>query len=223
VTEAFRHVVLDWDGTVVDSLGQKAAHAAEILAPTLGVSPAAVAASYGRHSGVPRRILFNRIASELCDRSFSEAEYAKLSEDFTTLNLAGLEESSLQAGAAPTIRALSDRGALLAVSSATPAEELVPRVEQSGLASLFDQVLASRPGFAKGPQHIAFLSERWQVPPGRILCVGDEIADAALARSAGAKSALVVHTLGWTQARAAQADHVLEGLPRLLDLCAGGS
>jgi len=220
VTTGFRHVVLDWDGTVVDSLGGKALNAAEILAPALGASRAAVAESYRRHSGVPRRTLFDRIASELRGRPLSQAEFTKYSEEFTALNLAGLAESPLQPGVATTLQALADRSVLMAVSSASPADDLLPRVERSGLARLFDQVLATRPGFSKGPQHVAYLGSRWKARPREILVVGDEAADAALARGAGAVSALVPHTLGLSHARAARPDHVLEEFARLLDLCA---
>jgi phosphoglycolate phosphatase-like HAD superfamily hydrolase len=50
--------------------------------------------------------------------------------------------------------------------------------------------------------------------------VGDEAADVTLARSAGARSAIVTHTLSQEQARAAGADHVLPRIEDLLPLCA---
>lgn len=220
MTDLYRHVVLDWDGTVVDSLSAKARNAAELLAPELSVKAAAVEESYRRNSGVPRRLLFDRIAEELSGRPLPHAEFRRLSAAFTRLNLQRVPTLPYP-GAATALRELSGRGVRLAISSAAPADDLDPRVHGSGLSPLFDCVLATRPGFAKGPEHIAFLCDRWAVAAARVLVVGDEVADAALARGAGARSAIVLHTLLRREAERARPDHVLRRLGDLLDLCGG--
>jgi phosphoglycolate phosphatase-like HAD superfamily hydrolase len=221
VTLRYGHVVLDWDGTLVDSLSAKAKSAAEILARALGVAAATAEASYLLHSGVPRRVLFDRIAADLVGRPLGDAEFATLSAEFTARNLARIAAAPLQPGAAAAVRSLHDRGVRLAISSSAPEEDLDPRVASSGLRPLLDLVLATRPGFAKGPDHVAFLCARWAIEPARLLVVGDEAADVALARSAGAACALVLHTLSRSRAEAARPDHVLVAFDALVDLCAG--
>lgn len=222
MTSRYRHVVLDWDGTVVDSLSAKARNAAELLAPALGVKTDAVEESYRRNSGVARRTLFDRIAAELLGRGLSGDEFLRLSAAFTALNLERIPTEPWP-DAAKTLPTLSGRGVLLAVSSAAPEDDLDPRVRRSGLWPLFDAVLSTRPGFAKGAEHIAFLCGRWAVQAPDVLVVGDEAADAALARAAGARSAIVLHSLRRIVAEQAHPDHVLERLDELCDLCAGPS
>ena len=156
----YAHVVLDWDGTVVDTLHDKARNAAQVLSAALGAPAAAVEAAYLRHSGVARRVLFDHIASDTTGRPLSDPEFDRLSAEFTSINVASLVSAALQPGAEVALRALALGGVRLAVSSSAPAEDLDPRVEGSGLRPLFDLVLASRPGFSKGPEHLASLSAR---------------------------------------------------------------
>ena len=219
MTARYAHVVLDWDGTVVDTLHDKARNAAQVLSAALGAPAAAIEAAYLRHSGVARRVLFDRIASDTAARALSDPEFERLSAEFTSVNLARLAPAALQPGAEAALYALARRGVRLALSSSAPPEDLDPRVERSGLRPLFDAVLASRPGFAKGPEHVASLCARWAVSPADLLAVGDEAADVALARAAGANVALVLHTLGLADAQGLGPDHVLAGLEDLLLLC----
>jgi len=212
--------VFDWDGTVVDSLSAKARHAADLLAPLLGVGAAAAEDSYRRNSGVARRLLFDRIAEDLAGRRLAQEEFQRLSAAFTALNLERIPVAPYP-GAEPALHELAARGVRLAVSSAAPADDLDPRVRRSGLLPLFEFVLATRPGFAKGNEHIAYLCERWSVPAAEVLVVGDEVADAALARGAGARCAIVLHSLRRPEAEKAHPDHVLERLDDLAALCAG--
>lgn len=218
MTASYAHVVLDWDGTVVDTLGDKARFAAELLSAALGGSAAAVEAAYMRHSGVPRRLLFDRIASDTAGRTLSDPEFDRLSAEFTSMNVA-LGSAALQPGAEAALRALARQGVRLAVSSSAPAEDLDPRVQRSGLRPLFDAVLASRCGFAKGPEHVASLCARWDVSAADVLVVGDEAADVVLARASGAHVALVLHTLERAPAHAASPDHVIPRLEDLIELC----
>jgi phosphoglycolate phosphatase len=211
----FAHVVFDWDGTLVDTIEPKARNAADVMAAAWKISHEPIRAAYLLHSGVPRRVLFDRIASQVAGRALEDDEFAGLSAAFTAANLAMLGHAPLQPGVGDTLAALAGRGVRMAVSSSAPAEDLDPRVEQSGLRGRFDLVMGSRPGFGKGAEHLRAACERWGVPVDRVLVVGDEAADVALARAAGAAVAIV-----GPRRMDSVPDYRLTSIADLLPLCA---
>ena len=50
----FKALLIDWDGTLIESLPIKISNAAALFSELLEVDADDVAASYKRHSGVPR-------------------------------------------------------------------------------------------------------------------------------------------------------------------------
>ncbi len=205
----YTHFVFDFDGTLVDSLGTKVNNAALVFSDAFGVDSAEVIRRYYFHSGVARRVLFDRIAQDLLARSLADAEYLQLDARFTRLNLERAGNSPPQANVHTVLTQLASRGARMAISSSAPGPDLLPRVHSSGLERFFDEVLASRDGFRKGPDHIAHLEGSWHTHRTRFLFVGDEAADAHLAARAGVDCALVTHTLHRDEAALAQPLHVL--------------
>ncbi len=192
---AYTHVVFDFDGTLVDSLRTKVSNAGELFAERYGADRDLVARRYYFHSGIARRLLFERIAEDVLARGLTETEYQDLDQVFTRLNLE-------RAGAAPpwpavpaVLAQLAASGVTMAVSSSAPEHDLAPRVRASGLGDFFGPVLASRDGFRKGPDHVASLEKLWKVERGHFLSVGDELADARLAAAARVDCALVSHTI----------------------------
>lgn len=215
----FRYLILDWDGTCVDSLARKIYNAGEIFADRFGVEPALVESAYRRYSGVARRLLFDDIAADILGRRLEEGEFDGLSALFTARNLQTVALAPLQPSVETTIRELRARKVEMAVSSSTAADELLPRVDSCTLRDCFDHVLPSRDGFRKGPEHVAHLAGLWGVHASQALVVGDEPLDVFLARQAGARVALVLHTIGRDEAEHARPDFVLSAFSDLQALC----
>src|SRR5688572_7761940 len=109
-------VVFDWDGTLVDTLPSKIAHAAALLSREFDADSAAVERAYRRHSGVPRRDLFAAIARELGAEPFDDENYARVSQSFSTLNRAGLGPEILFPDTIAVLEALRSARVVVAVS-----------------------------------------------------------------------------------------------------------
>ena len=213
----YKAIVLDWDGTVVLSLDLKVENAAELFARRFGVAPDAVRRSYRRHSGIPRRELFERISEDCLGRGLGEAESAALSDAFTEANLRAI------AGAAPlrpnlrtAVEAIRARSCVVVVSSSACPEELQALAPALGIATLFDELMGSRPGFSKGPEHVAHVRERYGVELDEIAAVGDEPRDMALFGAAGVAPIGITGTCDRAELCAGGASRVINDLIELL-------
>lgn len=213
----YRAIVLDWDGTVVLSLDLKVENAAQLFARRLGAAPDAVRQSYRRHSGVPRRALFERISEDCLGRGLTEGEFAGLSDAFTEANLRTIAAAApLRPNLRPAVEAIRARSCVVVVSSSASEEELWALAPALGIAALFDELLGSRPGFSKGPEHVAHVRARYGVEPNEIAAVGDEPRDMALFGAAGVTPIGITGTCDPAELSAGGATSVINDLIELL-------
>ena len=222
-------VFFDWDGTLVKTLDLKISNAAHLFQHEFGVHPESVEAAYRRHSGIPRRQLFEAICADLSLPELNQARFAALSRQFTQLNRQAIEDrtaawavegqptgtESLLASACPqTLKTLFEAGCTLYISSSADPDEIRPVAQMLGLEKYFHQsggeILGSQPGFSKGPQHIAYALNRaagqdaaaQAAGHASLFFVGDEPADIRLGRQGGAFTIAVAGT--WSPERLAQ-------------------
>ena len=213
--------LLDWDGTLIDSLPIKIENAAQLFADRLGADGAAVKASYAYHSGVPRRELFDRIAEECLGRPLGDAEFSGLSDAFSAANRSEVvARGALRDGVDEALQALQADGCLLFVSTSAAQDEIGALGVHYGLDAYCQELLGSRPGFSKGPEHAAYISAKYDVPVEQIAGVGDEATDVRLHRAAGIFSVGVVGTEEREALVAEGADRVIEELSELVPLAA---
>lgn len=205
--------LFDWDGTLVDSLPIKISNAGSLFAKRFGIEADDVRAAYARHSGVPRRELFDRIAQDCMDRTLTEPEFEQLSAEFTDMNRRRVgAEASLRAGSIDLLAGLRERGHLTFISTATAQEEIDALADAFGISRHCTEVLGSKPGFTKGSVHAGHVTSRYGIPKTDIAGVGDDEQDMRLFREAGITSIGITGTRSRAELEAAGADFVIDSL-----------
>ena len=213
----FRAFLLDWDGTLLDSLPLKVENAVRLFATCYGVAPEAVRASYRRHSGMPRRELFNRIAAECTGHRLSDHEFEALSDTFSETNLQTIPAKGvLRPNVHSSLEALRQRNCLLFVSTSASQQELALLAQHFGLDTYFHELLGSSPGFSKGLEHVAHVGATYHLCHKEMASVGDEVHDIRLHRAAGITAIGITGTEERETLLAAGADLVIDELVELV-------
>ncbi len=182
----YKALLLDWDGTLIESLLLKIKNAGRLFAAIYGVDPADVEAAYRRHSGIPRRALFDKIALTCVGQPLSDAEFPTLSAAFSAGNVALIKkEGILRKDTLSALAALRDKGCRLFVSTSAVQEEMEPLAVHFGVSTFCTELLGSRPGFSKGPEHAAYIQDAYHLSAAEVASVGDDINDIKLAQRAG--------------------------------------
>lgn len=207
----FSAILLDWDGTLIDSLPLKIRNAGTLFESRFGVDAGAVEGSYREHSGVPRRLLFDFIARDVLGSPLSDSEFLPLSEAFSAANLATIKEIGvLRPGTLETLGLLRFHDLRAFVSTSAQPEEVEPLARHFGVEALCEGVLASTPGFAKGQDHVMYVRRILGISPESIAGVGDDTRDMELFSQAD------ISPIGITGTRTAQ--ELLEaGAVRVID------
>lgn len=212
-----RGLMLDWDGTLIHSLPLKIENAGRIFARRYGVEAGAVRTCYARHSGIPRRQLFERIAEETLGRPLEEEEFSALSHAFSAANRAVVvERGALRPGTRDTLEALHAYGCRLFVSTAAAPPEVEPLAQHFGVTPLVDGVFGSRPGFGKGPEHVDFVCRTHGLDRTLLAGVGDDVSDLRLFREAGILPIGITGTESRDVLLGHGAEHVIDRLDELL-------
>ena len=214
----FKALIIDWDGTLIDSLPLKIENAAALFCERFGLDEADVAESYARHSGVPRRILFDRISFDCRGSVLSDAEFDSLSSAFTEQNNRRIAaEGDLRPGTMSTLSRLRELGVLLYISTAAAQEEIDSLARHFGLARVCDGIFGSRPTFSKGPDHANAVIERHGLRRSDVAGIGDDTADMELFRESGIFPMGITGTRSRAELQSAGAEVVVDRLEDVVD------
>lgn len=182
-------VILDFDGTVADTMDFLVDLAGRLLHTRYGMSEDAARRAYVETTGLP---FCRQIEMIFPGHSLNEATV----EQFEGEKVRHLKDFVFFPDALPAIAALRRAGVKVCLSSGNYEDLIRKMLQARGLA--VDLVMGYRPGFEKGPQHFALAAATFGVPLGRILFVGDSIRDGLAARQAGirfiAKAGLVTRS-----------------------------
>lgn len=193
--------VLDWDGTLFDSMAIKLESFAHVVSTRLrslgaGVAPEEAKAIYQGHSGKPRRELFT-IVAHTHGIQLKDTDMDSMSEQLTELNHAVLAGAHLFDDTIPLLERLLLLGRTPYVSSSVPQVELDHftslKLPSELLASL-GGVFGSQSGFGKGPQHLSRIMEIESRSAANLIMIGDDEADFSLSTAAGVDCILVNRT-----------------------------
>lgn len=190
--DAPRHLVWDWNGTLVDDL-PLVVKATNVALRTVGGPPVTVE----HHRRRFRRPVSDYYADVL-GRPVDEAEFAVLNKLFHDAYQAGLP-CALAADAERALRAWSGPQSLLSMWFH---DELLPAVAGHGIAGYFARIDGLRQRLSgevahKEPflaRHLAEMGLHGQ----QVVLIGDSVDDARAARAAGAQC--VLYTGGFTSA-----------------------
>jgi FMN phosphatase YigB (HAD superfamily) len=172
-----RAVLFDFDGTLVDTMGEFADLAGELVAGAHGWTVAEGRAAYLRTSGIP-------FCQQLEVLFPGHPGNGALMDAFESGKLRFYEGKGLLPDVRPAVAALRARGIRAIVSS----NNYGPVVERflAAQAPAFDLVLGfGDGGLAKGEPHFARVLAAFGLERGELLFVGDSVRDAELATEAG--------------------------------------
>ncbi len=171
-------VVLDLDGTLVDTMGMYADKAAELMHEHYGVDVAWARRMYLRTSGLP----FIKQLEEIFPGDARNAHVAKAFEDWKKEILQGIELAPEKARALEELR---QAGLFVAVSS----NNLDVYVRQMTRTWPINAALGYDPerGLAKGEPHFAWLERKLGITRDAMVFVGDSLNDARIAHEARVK------------------------------------
>lgn len=180
-----RHLVWDWNGTLLDDLSL-IIRATNITFASVG-GPAITADHHRRHF---RRPIADYYAQVL-GRPVTRTEFERLNQVFHQAYQAALPGCCLTADALDAVAAWSGTQSLL---SMWYHDDLLPTVAGYGLARHFTRVdgLRMRVGDHvdhKGPHLARHLADQ-QLDPARVVVIGDTVDDAHAAAAAGARCVL---------------------------------
>jgi phosphoglycolate phosphatase-like HAD superfamily hydrolase len=184
-----KHLVWDWNGTLLDDLTL-------VVAAT---NAALVAAGGGATTPDEHRREFRRPVTDyysfVLGRPVDEEEFAQLDKIFHRAYGEGLTTCALSAGAQDALRGWTGTQSLLSMWFHT---DLVPTVDRYGLTSYFarvDGLRAVTGGGHKAPHLTAHLAALG-VAGGDCVLIGDSVDDADAAAAVGARC--VLYTGGFT-------------------------
>ncbi len=174
---AFKVIVMDFDGTLVDTMGGFADVAGDVLHRWFGTDPVLARRRYLETSGIPFRQQVEVLHS-------GDARNDAAAEEFESRKLAGFFAETFPRDAVAAVGALQARGFKVVVSS-NNFQELVDEFCARHDGVSFDVVLGAREGFYKGRDHFRVVEERFAVTPGEMLFVGDSLKDGERALACG--------------------------------------
>lgn len=178
-----KHIVWDWNGTLLDDLGLVVA-ATNASLSTAGGGPVTV----DEHRRDFRRPIPAYYGAVL-GRDVTAVEFAALDAAFHLAYNAGLAECQLAVGVIETLAGWGGSQSLLSMWFHA---ELVPTIDRYGLTSYFrrvDGLRASVGGGTKAP-HLALHLDALGLRGDDVVLIGDSLDDAAAAASVGADCVL---------------------------------
>jgi phosphoglycolate phosphatase-like HAD superfamily hydrolase len=181
-----RHIVWDWNGTLLDDLAVVVAAVNDTLA-TIDRHPITIE-EYGTHYTRPVLLFYER----LLGRSIPEPEWLSFDQGFHDSYRRRVETATLATDARAAIAAAHQAGLTQSLLSMYWHDELVPQVERFGIHEFLIRVdgLRGNPGDRKQAyleEHLRavqrVLSNR--IGANEILVIGDALDDAAAAAALG--------------------------------------
>lgn len=183
----FELIVFDWDGTLLDSAGTIVA-CIQAAAVDLGLNPPAE--ERARHViGLGLQEALRYALPELED-----TRHPELADRYRHHYLSRDHELPLFHGAADLVRALADKGYLLAVATGKSRKGLDRALAVSGLGTCFHTSRCADECISKPhPQMLEEIMVELGVSPSLTLMIGDTTHDLQMARNAGVEALAVAY------------------------------
>lgn len=214
---AVKAVLLDLDGTLIDTAPEIAKAANDMLAalslPLLSVAQIKLLIGNGAKQLIERSVA---IASE--NNVLDAVLLSRASALFFEAYRLYVVDSKPYTGAETALDALDKRGFKLACVTNKPAAFTLPLLEKTGLSSYFAQIVSGDTLAGKKPDPIQLLHicAEFDVPVRQAVMVGDSVTDVAAAKAAGCYVATVPY--GYNQGQSLPLDDIDIEINALTDL-----
>ncbi|MGD9942090.1 MAG: phosphoglycolate phosphatase [Burkholderiaceae bacterium] len=216
---ALRAVLLDLDGTLLDTIPDLAA-ASNAMRAELGLTPLPQS-TLATYVGKGAEVLVHRALTESLDGRADPEGFARgmaaFERHYEQMNG---RHACLYPGVREGLDAMRALGLRLACVTNKPQQFTDPLLMRSGLASYFELTLGgdALPRRKPDPLPLLHAAERLGAAPAETLMIGDSFNDAQAARAAGMPVLVVPY--GYNEGRPAatiDADGIIESLPRAVD------
>jgi choline kinase/phosphoglycolate phosphatase-like HAD superfamily hydrolase/phosphatidylglycerophosphate synthase len=172
-----RAVILDFDGTVANTMGYLSDLAVGLISRHYAVPPPQALTSYLETTGMD-------FAGQMELMFAGHASNSSVVAEMEERKRCGLIESSPFADVVPTLRFFQAHGIRVFICSSTRQDLVQEFVSRAGLADLIDAAYGYAVGMSKDRQIQSILHEH-AFSPSEAVFVGDSFADADFARMAG--------------------------------------
>ena len=208
-------VIIDLDGTLIDTLGDFAEALnrtlAELRLPAIARAP--IERMVGKGS---EHLIRSVLAHQGADAALYDRAWSAYQRHYLEING---QHSDLYPGVLEGLQRLHDAGLPLACLTNKPTAFARPLLQAKGLDGFFDHVFGGDAFERKKPDPLPLLRtcEALGTAPARTLMLGDSSNDAAAARAAGCPVVLV--TYGYNHGepvRTVDADHFIDTLTELV-------
>jgi 1L-myo-inositol 1-phosphate cytidylyltransferase / CDP-L-myo-inositol myo-inositolphosphotransferase len=177
VDRPLRAVVLDFDGTVADTMTYLSELAVGLISSHYDRPPTAALKGYLATTGMD-------FASQLETMFPQHAANAMVAAAMEEKKRCGLVDKSVFRDVKPALSSLKDQGILAFICSSTSHEIVREFVQRTGIESLVDGVYGYSAGLPKDRQIKVILNDH-RLDAAEVILVGDSFADQEFARSAG--------------------------------------
>jgi beta-phosphoglucomutase-like phosphatase (HAD superfamily) len=180
--DSLRAIVFDFDGVILESANIKTEAFLELYAGYPGKQQAIRDYHVGQ-AGISRYVKFEHIQKNILGLPYTEADKKRVSAEFERLTRERIFRCPQVPGAEALLLGL--RGKVLRiVGSGTPQPELELIVERRGMREWFEEWWGSPRMKA---DILRDVMARYQLPPERVLMVGDGMSDYDAARQTGTR------------------------------------
>lgn len=170
-------VVFDFDGTLVDTMGDFADIASRVISKLYDVDPSSARKMYLETSGLP---FFQQLEILFPDNKKNK----QASKEFETNKLINFFSNKIPEDVKKTAKYLQSRGIYVVVSS-NNFQHLVRKFIRQTKDVKFDLVLGCKKNFFKGKDHFNYIKKYFDLSEKEILFVGDSLKDAERAIQSG--------------------------------------
>jgi phosphoglycolate phosphatase-like HAD superfamily hydrolase len=172
-------LVLDWDGTVADTMPVLTDIAVSLMTKWYELEPDRAKRMYVETTGLP---FVQQIALMFPDNPRN----MQVVEEFEQRKKETFFDQRLFPDVIPVLKALSAASIPVAVSSSTVQPLIEEYINRNGMKNLIGHILGFCPGFEKGRDHFTYLVKKMgSMAFSDLLYVGDSLKDGERARNCG--------------------------------------
>ncbi|MHA2055072.1 MAG: HAD family hydrolase [Candidatus Hodarchaeales archaeon] len=174
ISEHIRYILLDFDGTIIDSMSFLEKNAVSLLVKHFSFSHNEAQEKYRITTGLPFIKQMEIIAPK-------NQQNDRIVKEFERLKLDLIFEQEPFKDALLVIRKLKNQEYLIGISSGTIESTITEYLGKKDF-TLVDDILGFREGFEKGKDHFEFIKAKYSIQNTQILFIGDSLHDAKRAR-----------------------------------------